>query len=126
MSRRTSRVYGVQTALDGIRQMARGRRDARFDNLRFHIYAIERLRVAYFADKRDAAAGVDGQTWHAYGEALEANLLDLSDRLARGRCRPQHCAAAVDHKGPLMKKSIVPRRSSGRASRGIASCEPII
>jgi group II intron reverse transcriptase/maturase len=32
---------------------------------------------------------VDGQTWQSYGQALEANLLDLSDRLARGGYRPQ-------------------------------------
>ena len=89
MSRRTSRVYDVGTALDGIRQAARGRRGARFDNLLHHIYAVERLRAAYLAVKRDAAAGVDGQTWAGYGQDLEGNLLDLSDRLARGGYRPQ-------------------------------------
>jgi RNA-directed DNA polymerase len=89
MSRRTSRVYDVRTALDGIRQTARGRRDAKFTNLLHHIYAVERLEQAYLALKRDAAAGVDGQTWQSYGQALEANLLDLSDRLARGGYRPQ-------------------------------------
>jgi group II intron reverse transcriptase/maturase len=89
MSRRTSRVYDVGVALDGIRLTARGRRDARFDNLLHHIYAVERLEQAYLAVKRDAAAGVDGQTWQSYGQALEANLLDLSDRLARGGYRPQ-------------------------------------
>ena len=89
MSRRTSRVYDVGTALDGIRQTARGRRGARFDNLLHHIYAVERLRAAYLAVKRDAAAGVDGQTWAGYGQDLEGNLLDLSDRLARGGYRPQ-------------------------------------
>jgi group II intron reverse transcriptase/maturase len=82
-------VYDVNTALDGIRQTARGRRDAKFTGLLHHIYAIERLRSAYLAVKRDAAAGVDGQTWRGYGEALEANLLELSDRLARGGYRPQ-------------------------------------
>jgi RNA-directed DNA polymerase len=89
MSRRTSRVYDVGTALDGIRQTAKGRRDARFTGLLHHIYAVERLEQAYLAVKRDAAAGVDGQTWQSYGQALEANLLDLSDRLARGGYRPQ-------------------------------------
>ena len=54
-----------------------------------HIYAVERLEQAYLAVKRDAAAGVDGQTWAGYGQDLEANLLDLSDRLARGGYRPQ-------------------------------------
>ena len=40
--------------------------------------------------KRGAAAGVDGQTWEQYGEALEENLHDLSQRLKRGayRARP--------------------------------------
>lgn len=89
MSRRTSRVYDVETALDGIRQTAKGRRDARFDNLLHHIYAVERLERAYFAVKRDAAAGVDGQTWESYGQDLGGNLRDLSDRLARGGYRPQ-------------------------------------
>ncbi|MFO1200515.1 MAG: hypothetical protein U1E86_26460 [Burkholderiaceae bacterium] len=54
----------------------------------FHIYAIERLRAAYYATRRDAAAGVDGQTWQGYGMNLEANLLDLSDRMARGATAP--------------------------------------
>ena len=89
MSRRTSRVYDVGTALDGIRQMAQGRRDAKFTGLMHHIYALDRLRAAYYALRRDAAAGVDGQTWQSYGQALEANLLDLSDRLARGGYRPE-------------------------------------
>jgi RNA-directed DNA polymerase len=89
MSRRTIRAYDVETALDGIRQTARGRRGARFTAVLHHIYAVERLRAAYLAVKRDAAAGVDGQTWQSYGQALQSNLLDLSDRLARGGYRPQ-------------------------------------
>jgi group II intron reverse transcriptase/maturase len=88
-SRRSSRVYDVTTALNGIRQTAKGRRSAKFNTLMHHIYAVERLRQAYHALKRDAAAGVDGQTWQSYGQNLEANLLDLSDRLARGGYRPQ-------------------------------------
>ena len=89
MSRRSERVYDMGTALDGIRQTARGRRGARFPNLLHHIYAVERLRAAYLALKRDAAAGVDGMTWQAYGRELEGNLLELSERLARGGYRPQ-------------------------------------
>ena len=64
---RSSRVYDVGTALDGIRQTARGRRDAKFTGLLHHIYAVERLRAAYHALRRDAAAGVDGQTWQRTG-----------------------------------------------------------
>ena len=89
MSRRTIRVYDMGTALDGIRQTAKGLPDARFTGLLHHIYEVERLRAAYHALRRDAAPGVDGQTWQSYGQDLEAKLLDLSDRLARGGYRPQ-------------------------------------
>lgn len=88
MSRRSGREYDMGTALDGIRQTAKGRPGAKFATLMHHIYAVDRLRAAYFALERKAAAGVDGQTWQSYGLDLEARLLDLSDRLARGAYRP--------------------------------------
>ena len=84
-TRRTpGRAYDVQSALDGIRQTARGDRGARFTTLMHHVYAPERLQAAYQALRRDAAPGVDGQTWAQYGQDLQDNLLDLSVRLARG------------------------------------------
>ncbi len=89
MSRRSMRVYDMGTALNGIRQTAKGRRDAKFTSLMHHIYQTDRLRAAYHALRRDAAPGVDGQTWQSYGLDLEARLVDLSDRLARGGYRPQ-------------------------------------
>ena len=52
-----------------------------------HVYNIERLREAYLALKRNAAAGVDGQTWQMYGQELESNLKNLSERLAAGTYR---------------------------------------
>src|SRR5208283_4337142 len=45
------------------------------------------LRMAYFRLKQEAAPGVDGETWRHYGEELERNLQDLSDRLKRGAYR---------------------------------------
>lgn len=77
------------TALDGIRQTAKGRPGTKFTGLLHHIYEVQRLEGAYLAIKRDAAAGVDGVTWAQYGQDLQGNLLDLSDRLARGGYRPQ-------------------------------------
>lgn len=121
MSRRSSRVYDVGTALDGIRQTAKGRRDAKFAGLLHHIYAVQRLRAAYLAVRRDAAAGVDGQTWQSYGQALEANLLDLSDRLARGGYRPEPVRRAYIDKAdgskrplgvPALEDKIVQRASA--------------
>jgi group II intron reverse transcriptase/maturase len=46
-----------------------------------------RCRTDVIQLKRHAAAGVDGETWRHYGEALEQNLQDLSHRLKRGAYR---------------------------------------
>lgn len=84
------RTQGRDVAPDGlerVRQAARRDRKQRFTALLHHVYDLDRLRAAYFALKRDAAAGVDGETWRHYGEALEANLRDLAARVKRGAFR---------------------------------------
>jgi RNA-directed DNA polymerase len=78
---------GVQQALARVRQAARRDKGLRFTTLLHHVYNPEMLRQAYLALKRDAAPGVDGQTWQSYGRDLEANLQDLSARLKRGAYR---------------------------------------
>src|SRR5207249_12211968 len=50
------------------------------DLLLHHVYNPETLRAAYFSLKKEAAPGVDGETWRHYGEALGDNLQDLADR----------------------------------------------
>ena len=84
---RTQGRAGVPSALERIREAARRNRKQRFTALLHHVYDIERLRSAYLAIKRDAVAGVDGVTWQDYGEDLEGNLRDLSERLKRGAYR---------------------------------------
>jgi group II intron reverse transcriptase/maturase len=84
---RTPSRGGAHSALERVRQAARRDRELRFTALLHHIYSLETLRAAYFDLKREAAPGVDGQTWRHYGEALEENLQDLSDRLKRGAYR---------------------------------------
>jgi RNA-directed DNA polymerase len=79
----------VQQALARVRQAACRDKQLRFTTLLHHVYNPATLREAYFGLKRDAAPGVDGQTWQAYGQDLEANLLDLSARLKRGAYRAQ-------------------------------------
>jgi RNA-directed DNA polymerase len=77
----------LPSASERMRQAARSDRKMRFTALLHHVYNLDTLREAYFRLKRDAAPGVDGQTWKAYGEALEENLRDLSGRLKRGAYR---------------------------------------
>ena len=84
---RTQGRASAPSALEQVRQVARRDKRQRFTALLHHVYAIERLRAAYFALRREAAAGIDGETWRHYGETLEANLQDLSGRLRRGAYR---------------------------------------
>jgi len=84
---RTQGRVGVPSTLERIRQAARQQRKLRFTALLHHVYDVERLRQAYFALKREAAAGIDGETWEHYGEQLGENLQDLSQRLKRGAYR---------------------------------------
>src|SRR5207237_8866397 len=80
--------------------------------------AVEQLRAAYFAVKRAAAAGIDGETWQHYGAGLDANLQDLSQRLQRGAYRAQPVRRAYIPKAdgrqrplgvPTLEEKTVPR-----------------
>jgi group II intron reverse transcriptase/maturase len=84
---RTQGREGVPSARERIRQAAETDKERRFTALLHHVYNIDNLREAYFGLKRDAAPGVDGETWRAYGEQLEVHLADLSGRLQRGAYR---------------------------------------
>ena len=66
--------------------MARRDKDARFTALLHHV-DVDRLRAAYRAIRPQAAPGVDGVTWVAYGQDLESNLHDLHRRLHAGSYR---------------------------------------
>jgi RNA-directed DNA polymerase len=81
--RAQNRDDSVRSALARVREVAERDKGGRFTTLLHHIYDVGHLRAAYHALKRDAAPGIDGETWQHYGEALEANLADLSGRLAR-------------------------------------------
>ncbi|HEX8811335.1 MAG TPA: group II intron reverse transcriptase/maturase, partial [Terracidiphilus sp.] len=84
---RTQSRPGALSALEWVRLAAARDRRMRFTALLHHIYDVHRLRAAYVTLKRDAAAGVDGETWQSYGERLEDNLHDLAERLKRGAYR---------------------------------------
>ena len=84
---RTPSRTDAPSALERVRQAASKDKEVRFTALLHHIYNLETLRMAYFGLKKEAAPGVDGETWRHYGETLEDNLQDLSHRLQRGGYR---------------------------------------
>jgi RNA-directed DNA polymerase len=85
---RTQSRVRVTQALNRLRQAARQRKQERFTALLHHVN-VDSLRVAFYSRKREAAAGVDGETWQDYEADLEPRLADLAGRVHRGAYVPQ-------------------------------------
>src|SRR6266852_2550304 len=78
----------MSQGLNGVRQVARERKQERFTALIHHL-TVDLLRDSFFASKRKAAPGVDGVTWQEYETGLEDRLVDLHSRVHRGTYRAQ-------------------------------------
>ena len=75
---------------------------------------------AYYALKREAAAGVDGETWQHYGENLEGNLRELAERLKRGAYRAKPVRRAYIPKGDGRQRPLgVPALEDKIVQRGV-------
>jgi group II intron reverse transcriptase/maturase len=72
----------------------------------------DRLREAYLALKRKAAAGVDGVTWEAYGQDLEAHLAGLDERV--------HCGT---YRAKPSRRVYIPKSDGRQRPLGIAALE---
>jgi RNA-directed DNA polymerase len=77
---------GVSGALDRVRQVARGNKEARFTALLHHVSEY-RLHLAFDELNPRAAPGVDGVSWAQYEQDLTANLRGLHERVQSGRYR---------------------------------------
>src|SRR5712692_5980462 len=103
---RTPSREDALSALERVRQAASKDKKLRFTALLHHIYNPETLRKAYFSLKKEAAPGVDGETWRHYGETLEDNLQDLSHRLKRGAYRAKPVRRAYIDKSDGRKRPL--------------------
>ena len=88
-SRTQGRTHDAFNALERVREAAQRDRRQRFTALLHHVYDPARLSAAFSALKRDAAAGVDGETWQHYDQDRATHVADLSGRLRRGAYRAQ-------------------------------------
>ena len=109
---RTQSRKRMQRALERVRRAAEQDKELRFTTLLHHIYDVDRLREAYLRLKREAAPGVDGETWQHYGEEVEANLQDLSGRLRRGAYRAKP-----------VRRVYIPKASGGQRPLGVTALE---
>jgi retron-type reverse transcriptase len=86
--RRAQDRESMSFALERVRQAARHRKKEKFTALAHHL-TPDHLREAFYELKRDAAAGVDGVTWHGYEHDLDARIERLHDCLHKGSYRAQ-------------------------------------
>ncbi len=110
----THRTQGrarVSQALDRVRQAARQKKAEKFTALLHHV-TVDLLREAYHGLAPEAAPGIDGVTWRAYGEDLEEKLEDLHGRVQRGRYRAQP-----------VRRGYIPKPDGRQRPLGIAALE---
>jgi RNA-directed DNA polymerase len=99
------------THLERIGAKARKDKEERFTNLLSHM-KVPLFEEAYWRLRKNAAAGVDGETWSQYGEQLEARLRVLQDRVHRGNYHPQP-----------VRRVYIPKADGRRRPLGIPALE---
>jgi len=109
---RTQGRGDVPSARERVRQAARREKKQRLTSLLHHAYANETLWKAYLAVRRDAAAGIDGETWQHYGQDLEGNLQVLAERLRRGGYRAKPA-----------RRAYIPKADERRRPLGVIALE---
>jgi len=77
-----------------------------------HVIDLDWMREAYRRTRKDGATGIDGVTASAYEANLEANLLDLLERLKSGR-----------YHAPPVRRVYIPKADGSRRPLGIPTFE---
>ena len=97
--------------LQGVREAARKDRGLKFTSLMHHITAAL-LRASFFELKKQAAPGVDDETWGDYAVDVAQRIVDLHGRIHRGAYRAKPS-----------KRSYIPKPDGGMRPLGIAALE---
>jgi group II intron reverse transcriptase/maturase len=101
----------MSQGLDGVRKVARERKQERFTALLHHL-SVELLRGSFYALQRKASPGVDGVTWQEYETGLADRLVDLHNRVHRGTYRAQ-----------ASRRVFIPKADGRQRPLGIAALE---
>ena len=97
--------------VERIGQRAREKVTEPFTNLLSHI-KVPLLKEAYSRIRKDAAPGIDGETWTTYGAQLDVRLHDLEGRVQRGGYHPQP-----------VRRVYIPKADGKRRPLGIPALE---
>ena len=110
--RRTpSRTKRRSLGLQGVRDTARAQPRLKFNNLLHHI-SVPLLHTSLNRLRKDAAAGIDDETWREFEPDREARIADLHDRIHRGSYRAKPS-----------KRMYLPKPDGRKRPIGIASLE---
>ena len=99
----------MSTKLAGL--VARAKKEARLTNVVQYVDE-ELLRLAFRSLRKQAAAGVDGQSYEDYAADLDQNLRDLHARLKSGR-----------YQAPVIRRVYIPKGNGKRRPLGISTIE---
>jgi group II intron reverse transcriptase/maturase len=97
--------------LFGVQEAARREKKLKFTNLLHHL-TPELLRASFFNLKKQAAPGVDGETWRDYAVDFERRIDDLHGRIHRGAYRAKPS-----------KRTYIPKPDGRKRPLGIAALE---
>ena len=101
----------MSQGLDGVRKVAKERKQERFTALLHHLN-VDLLRDSFYALQRKASPGVDGITWQEYETGLEDRLVDLHSRVHRGAYRAKPS-----------RRVFIPKADGRQRPLGIAALE---
>ncbi len=99
----------VSTKLAGL--VARARKEARLTNVVQYVDE-ELLRLAFRSLRKQAAPGVDGQSYEEYAANVDENLKDVHARLTTGR-----------YQAPVIRRVYIPKANGKLRALGITTIE---
>ena len=101
----------LSTKRQRIAELARTKRGVALSSLH-HVIDLEWMKEAYRLTRKDGAPGIDGVTAADYAANLEANLLDLLERIKSGR-----------YQAPPVRRAYIPKADGSRRPLGIPTFE---
>ena len=101
----------LSTNRQRIASLARTKRGTALYSLH-HVIDLDWMKEAYRLTRKDGAPGIDGVTAADYEVNLEANLLDLLDRIKSGR-----------YHAPPVRRAYVPKADGSQRPLGIPTFE---
>ena len=95
-------LTNLSTKRQRIAELARTERGVALSTLH-HVIDLEWMQEAHRLTRKDGAAGIDGVTADDYAINLEANLLDLVERIKSGR-----------YQAPPVRRTYIPKADGSR------------